>query len=150
MQTLLSDVETALGSQLVGATILRIRGELLASHQTVPAVNTQTFNKITLGFLVGTAAMAAGTSANWPDPDSMATSGAYADWMGYETFQLIASGGGTVPGPGDAYFQRKTVDIKAKRRLDEIGDTLLAFAAQTSPSQVSNLEGALSILVALP
>lgn len=107
----LDEFESAYSAQLIGCTIMRVKVNGLL--WTDPPASGSSNAAITWGLIVesqDTAALA-----------NVATGRRHADWMWHETHHLIH-------GPEDTLDTRASVvldrDIKARRRLDELGDTL--------------------------
>jgi len=122
---LLGDLETELGSALVGCTIMRIRGTL--THLPSAAIT-----ELALG--IGVFPVSSGVT----EPVGQE----YADWMYWERFKWFA----TAATSSEA--QRIPIDVRSRRRLDEVEQTLIL--AETNGAAANTWNLSLSILVLLP
>lgn len=126
-------VQTAIGADLIGSTIVRIRGNLLATNADATTGSTL----VTAMRVMTTSTFAGLTQANGPATDEN------ADWMMYEAFNLTASGNETYGS------QRKEIDVRSSRKLEEVGQSLLFAMQGTTTSDVQTL-GLLSLGLKLP
>jgi len=125
---LLAQLETAVAAQLLGCTVMRIRG-VLALDQSLN------------GVLVAAARVGA---ANETIIAGLAPYGApYLDWMMWEPFVSTAIAAG-----GDA--AARVVDVKSRRRLDRLNESLYLFIDTTNPAGTLDYSLDLSVLIALP
>lgn len=129
----LAEVQTAIGADLIGCTVVRTRGEILAVNADATAGTTavmgmRVFTTSTLG------SIAAGSA---PVSDE------YADWMLWEPFVMTASGN------AEYGAHRKTIDVKSARKLEEVGQSVLLSFQGSSVSDVQFI-GWLSLGVKLP
>jgi len=141
---LLAEFETAYGAQLLGATIMRIRGEL---------------------HFWASGSAAAGDTVAWaygigifPDvaTNLLASARPHEDWMHYGGHSIVV---GDIPtgatdsldGSGEI---RVPVDVKARRKIDEMGEDLVFHIERVAAGSATNLNLSytrhLSILIALP
>lgn len=126
-----------MGSGLIGCTILRIRGRIQWNLATAGITNA------VVGIRVGDQAELAGASIAQQNPAAV---GQNDDWMAYEPFMPATS---ALTDSFDTQHGR-IVDIKAKRKIDELGEALLLFAGGNSAvAATAPLSFTLSILVAL-
>lgn len=136
---LLATFETAYGAQLLGATIMRIRG--YESYLETQAIQLTVTTHV--GIIVGPQDL----DAN--DVDPSATTGAFNDWMSYTSHRYsgryLATGDATVPSLGPLH--EYSVDVKAKRRLEELNQSLWIVANSVTNNFTYHYN--LSILLAL-
>lgn len=117
---LLSQFETDYGAQLIGATITRIRGYAFA--QATDATDN-TINQYRMGIRVLSGNL--DLSGTVPDQDPWTDEN--ADWMAWMPFASVVAVGGLPI--GDSVLNAMRVDVKAQRRLDELGERLVLFQA---------------------
>lgn len=131
----LDTFETAYGAQLLGCTIMRVRG-IIAAKQT---------SLVSDGTLV-----CAMKVADLPGVTTEApvTSGVNDDWFMYEAWASVTN----VPTASEPSYQlQKEIDVRARRRLDELGQRLVFAAEVRGPGAAQfRINVHLSILVALP
>lgn len=130
----LDTFETAYGAQLLGCTIMRVRGCITA--KMVAGTNASFTVAMKVADLPGV------------NPEAPASSGINDDWFMYETWASVTS----TPTALEPSLQlQKEVDVRARRRLDELGQRLV-LAAETSSAGAGQytFTAVLSILVALP
>lgn len=130
---LLQGFETDYGANLIGCTVVRIRGQVLAAVTTASAA----VDELRMGIRVATATEVSAALAGPVDE-------AHADWMAWEPF--LASGVGTDNGSWAAV---REIDVKAMRRLDEIDMQLTAYVESFSPA-AWEFGWSLSVLLLLP
>lgn len=123
---LLTDIETAIGADLVGVSIMRIRG-MVRHNMALGQFAIRTFTSSTFATL---------TNAQGPSNDP------YADWMLYQP--LMAEG------PVGDNFTNVEIDSKAARRLDEVGQGLLLGVSNLTAQADAVFNADLSIGVKLP
>jgi len=153
---LLEHFETRYDADLIGCTIMRIRGVMTAAL-VADSDAQQGYAAIRCGIRVTDHADVDQTDyAN----SAMYEGQAYADWMAFEPFMLDAIGvieSGDIAEATSASEIRK-IDIRSKRKLQELGETLELVAGRPSDSSSEppfntmavRLRWDLSILVALP
>ncbi len=129
----LANFKAELGSDLVGATVIRMRGDVMlwtaattATDQTSAVLGARVFTESNLPIV----------NEQGPATDR------YADWMLWQPFALS----GVVP---EARIRRHVIDVKSMRRIDEIGQGLL-FGWQTEGAFAISGTGYLSTLLKLP
>lgn len=140
---LLSQFETAYGAQLLGATIVRMRGIMWA--------NAASGQGTTNTFRVGARVLSGALDLSGPVPDQDPWVDENADWMLWEPFvQSVAT---TAAGgdPQDVGMQRM-IDNHAARKLEELGESLVMFVGPNpaAPTIVWSYGWDLSIGVKLP
>lgn len=114
---LLDDFNTRYGADLVGFTVVRMRG-YMAVTSTVAAC---------LPLVVGVHRASEGEVAS--TEFNPATNGEYLDWMLYEPFVGFPDGGN---GAAQTYMCAREIDVKASRRLDELDQTIMLYAGTDS------------------
>lgn len=139
---LLLDFETAYGAQLIGCTIVRIRGYMYAAA-TEGVSNTA--DQFRFAARVSSGQVNVGvldqTLSPWADEN--------ADWMLWEPFATVNS---PVVASADGELVARRVDIKAARKLGELGERLVLFLGGNpgAPLITWNVGWDLSIGVKLP
>lgn len=130
----LATFETAYGAQLLGCTIMRIRGSITA--KMVAGVNAQLTWACKVADLPGTTA------------EAPASTGINDDWFMYESWASVTS---TPTALEPSVQLQKEIDVRARRRLDELGQRLVLAAETTSAGAGQFTTSAvLSFLIALP
>jgi len=119
---LLTALETDLGAQVFGATVMRIRGELMIYADNADAGANLV---IQAGYGI-TVSDAAGTPNIFTDE--------HQDWMGYQTTALVQSSTNSYR---EAAYHRLPIDIRSRRKLDEVGQQLTLVQANSSLSGAS-------------
>lgn len=114
---LLSQFETDYGAQLIGCTIVRIRGLIFANSDGAAG----TTNHVRFGARVLSGAL----DLSGPVPDQSPFVDENADWMLWEP--MIHSIPPLDDGP-DVGIMRM-IDVKSSRRLEELGERLVMFSA---------------------
>lgn len=140
---LLSQFETDYGAQLIGATIVRIRGLMYA--------NADSGQGTTNTFRFGARVLSGALDLSGPTPDQSPFVDENADWMLWEPF--IQSVTTTAAGGEDQQVGlMRMIDVKSSRRLDELGERLVMFQASNpaAPTVVWSYGWDLSIGVKLP
>jgi hypothetical protein len=142
---LLDDFEAAYGAQLLGATVMRIRGLVMATPAGTPATDCDWTGAIVVAPESSTAA------ALDPVASTTATTG-YLSWMwrGYVCFTQTAAASRQF---GDSLFSTGNsgpIDVRAKRRIDELGDRLFFVHRSTGAVVNWTTKVRLDILIALP
>lgn len=121
---LLADFEASYGADMLGITVMRIRGEFITTN--APAIwGIRVFSEPTLADL---------------DDAQGPVSSPHLDWMMYHPTSLL---------PATPEL-RTVVDVRAMRKIDELGQGLLLHVqSQVIPSS-PNISFNVSTLVALP
>ena len=130
---LLAAFETAYGANLIGATVARIRGVISVRPDATGADTT-----VIVGAKVKDASDTTLTGPNANPHD---------DWMMFEPFLMSAAVTGITQ---TQTALTREVDIKAMRKLDEIGQQLTIVADQSGTETASELAWCLSIGLLLP
>lgn len=130
----LATFETAYGAQLLGCTVMRVRGSITA--KMVAGVNAQLTWAMKVADLPGVST------------EAPASSGVNDDWFMYENWVSVTS----TPTALEPSIQlQKEIDVRARRRLDELGQRLVLAGEVTSAGAGQFVTGVnLSILIALP
>lgn len=129
---LLAAFEASYGAQLLGCTVMRVRGTIAAQNASA---------SFTLNTAVGLQVAADDLTAAQLDPFARLND----DWMYWDTLlanQNIAT--------ELAHVDNYKIDVRAKRKIDELGDTLWLGLRNVSTVTSVNLVYAFSVLVALP
>lgn len=134
-RNLLSPLEAALGSNLIGATVVRIRGVMAA----IPTAGT-TPSALVVGTLVAPSTTASTVPTPLTEP--------FADYMMWEAFLADADATGTGYGASDV--TARMIDVKSARKIEEVGDVLYLTADRLFGDNTFNLLYSLSMLVKLP
>lgn len=153
---LLDDFETRYSADLIGITIMRIRGVITAGL-VGDSDTLEGYAAIRCGIRVTDHA-----DENQTDytNDAMYDTQAYADWMMFEPFMLdalaaVASGDAA---EATAASEIRRIDVKSRRKLGELGETLELVIGRPVAGGVDppantmavRVRWDLSILVALP
>lgn len=134
---LLAGFSTRYGADPLGCTLVRVRGVIAVSSTSAAGI------PVTVGIRVGQDRDATLTDTE-QNPE---TSGQYLDWLMFEPF---LSGTNAAPGQGTDVAARM-VDVKARRKLEELDQTLILNAGSSSATvSTQNLFYNLSMLLALP
>lgn len=132
---LLGQFETAYGADMLGCTIMRIRGVVTWSSGE---------GVLETDMLIVGARIATAETSGVPTPSSLddskgpATS-VHDDWMFYQPMRAAAVGG-----------HENVIDVRSMRRLDELGQYLLVAFQFGRPSQAATFSAVFSTLIALP
>lgn len=131
----LDTFETAYGAQLIGCTVMRIRGTITAKRVNNSA-NGQLVWAVKVADLPGV------------NPEAPASTGINDDWFMYETWCGVE---GAVAADQPIIIQERRIDVRSRRKLDELGQRLAISveATGTATSQWAT-SAALSFLIALP
>lgn len=133
---LLGEFETRYGASLIGATVMRVRGEILIGRTTDVALDA---------IVVGGIRVVTQTT----DPADIEGEGPLvdpeADWMAVFPVILQRALGSTV----DSGIHRIAVDVKSARRLEELQQKLYMFWSQDGTNSV-DIIAHLSIGLKLP
>ena len=155
----LNNFETLYGANLIGATVMRVRGVISATlvGPTTP-VNAQAYAAIRCGMRVTDHSDVAFGDYQ---VGAMFLNQAHADWFMFEPFML--DNAGTIAASTDevdttAASEIRHVDVKARRKIEELEDTLEFLVGAPPPASAQPPENTagvrvrwdLSILVALP
>lgn len=128
---LLTDLETQLGSQLFGGTVTRVRGQILVTGATAP------------GTQAGFVQIGIRTYAENPDIQQVANANSeHADWLAW-AFIPLHFGSDIPPEVGRAY--RWELDVKAQRKMEEVGDGLMISVANNVAGMAITAQWGLSI-----
>jgi len=154
----LGQFEGSYGAQLIGCTIMRIRGTMSACivGNATPA-GTEAFAAIRFGIrITDHADLALGDYAI----GAMYGNQAQADWFCFESFMLDNGGTTTAGNEVDttAASEIRRIDVKSRRRLDELDQVVEILAGAPAPGSTQPPENTaqvrlrwdLSYLVALP
>lgn len=141
---LLSEFETAYGAQLIGCTITRIRGYFFAWGSNTAAEAQDAYRmgiRVTTGFL----------ELNPLDQDNSPWNDDWADWMAWEPFATVPALAGAQL-LGDGVLNARMIDVRAQRRLDELGQRLVLLhgGAPAAPTITWGVGWDLSIGIKLP
>jgi len=134
---LLADFATGYGANIVGATVGRVRMNLVWETTSTP--NSR--DALTFGVRVG------GRQVDTIDQDPGDAIGRHLDWMYWRQFFPVgeSSSAGVL---GTAALE---VDIKAQRRMEELGQTLWFVISGTTDASIAGTAGvAASTLLLLP
>ena len=139
---LLSQFETDYGAQLIGCTITRIRGYMYAIASDA---ETDTLNAFRAGIRVSTGNLDISSGV----PDQSPWTDENADWMAWEPFATVNT---PSTATADDPLSARLIDVKAQRRLDELGERLLLIhgGAPGAPTITWAYGWDLSIGVKLP
>ena len=125
--TPLADLETALGANLIGATVMRLRGRFVYLS-TTGTVSVQT------GIMVGSATVAAG---------QVTPLNRYEDWMYWDSYHSSGAGFTAIEPALPIHL-----DLKAKRKLEEV-DQELQILIHNSGATTCTFFWMCNVLVAL-
>lgn len=136
---LLGAFETAVGAQILGATVVRGRGW----YNWTATGALGTIARTNLGIIV------APESSTAAILDPGATTGTELDWMYFQAHTFpgtyLATGAGTASQPRDYEYE---LDMKARRRMDELNQSL--WLVVNSITTTAQLLFNASILLMLP
>lgn len=131
---LLSDFETLYGAQLIGCTIVRIRG--LIGVRPVTAASS--FNSVRAAVQVEPNPSGAPVVADGP------YGGEHNDWMLFEPFH-------TASGVGNSEVDGRVIDVRSSRKLEELNQGLfLYFGTRSTNTSAVDVVFDLSIGIKLP
>jgi len=118
---LLAQFEAAYGANLLGATITRIRGYIVAGNNISPTATGQ----LTVGVRIGADSE---VSADNNDPVTQP----YLDWMLWEPFvyQSLPADRQT----SDSVALSREIDVKSQRKLEELNQELAVWIAAAGTS----------------
>lgn len=135
---LLSTFETNYGANLVGITVMRIRG-----HYAILGANTDTV-AVRAGIRVGDGQDFTTVSSDEDLYNPATNGGAFSDWMSFEVM-------GSTPGYVNPDAQYRLVDVRSMRKIDELGQQLgLQVSGRADAAEDFVFAYDLSILLALP
>jgi len=153
---LLEDFETRYSADLIGCTIMRIRG-VMSAGLVGDSDTEEGYAAIRVGVRVTDHADIDQTDYS---NDAMYDTQAYADWMLFEPFMLDALGAIAAEDIAEATAasEVRRIDVRSRRKLGELNETLELLAGrpvtggQDPPANTMavRLRWDLSILVALP
>ena len=132
---LLDQFETAYGANLLGATITRIRGVIVAGNNISPTATGQLLLAARIG---ASSEVSADANDGVTQP--------YLDWMLWEplVYQALPAD----PQTSDSVALSRIIDVKSQRRLEELNQELQMWIAASSTSFAYSWN--LSILLKLP
>lgn len=128
--------ETAYGAQILGSTVMRVRGTISAK-QTSATSDGRCVVAMKVADLPGVS------------PESPLTAGINDDWFMYEAFCGVTN----VPAAAEPSLQQdRLVDVRSRRKLDELGNRLVLAieVAGGGAGPQFRVAMVLSILIALP
>lgn len=135
---LLGQFETQYGADMLGCTIMRIRGNLTWSatgQTTVPSIA-----QLIVGVRIATqeSSLPPAPLTELPDTAGPALS-PHSDWMLFHPVTSYVNGDGS-----------NVIDAKSMRKLDELGQYLLMAIQPGNVSMAATVNGTFSTLLALP
>lgn len=141
---LMQNLETDLGSVLIGATVMRIRGVILFNWGATTGL--QSLNAVGVGFRQVSSARDSATFGNLSTAAAigaqspLGTTGRHQDWFGYYT----------AAAPANNWLERE-IDVKSHRKIDEVdqGIAMVVGSSQLIPASSIEVTSQLSVLVAL-
>ena len=153
----LQGFETSYGAQLIGATIMRVRGVITCTITDSQPPAAQAYAALRFAMRM----------TDHSDPlqqdyavGAMYGTQQYADWFMFEPFMLDNAGAATLGEEVDttSASEIRIVDVKARRKIDELGVTAEILIGSPAPGSTNPPESTagvrcrwdLSILVALP
>lgn len=137
---LLANFETLYGAQLIGCTVMRIRGKVsVASAVSAPATSAPLPS--VMGILVTNGTVIPGTVAG-------PIASPYEDWMMYDSAYL--SHGSELIAPGLPSLALVEFDVKSMRKIDELQQRLLWVIQNHPGAPLRNFNLTTSVLLALP
>lgn len=137
---LLAGFSARYGADPVGCTLLRTRGIIAVSSSSAAGILA------TVACRVGQDRDATLTDTE----QNPQTNGEYLDWYLYEPFVATSGAGNSIPWNGTDAVGR-LIDVKAKRKVQELDQTLIINAGSASATVTTvNLHYDLSLLLALP
>jgi hypothetical protein len=131
---LLTAFQTALGADVLGCTVMRIRGHVSVLNQ----VGSHHDVDLTWGIAVAPT----GTPAVQLDPELVP----HYDWMQWENLQMTAENGLAT----DFAYIKSTVDVRSRRRMQELSQDLIFAYKNMHTVDAHTLHVGLSVLLALP
>lgn len=144
----LADFETAYGAQLLGATIVGIRGILRARNRSTSTA----VQEFTYGFMVTSPEAADLVSAHPDSSFSSANNDRMASWMWIEGFHTFPAMTAVLDSQTDtAAVVQREFNVKSRRVLRQLEDQLV-FSATLGTTTSGNYDWGvhMSIAVALP
>jgi len=133
LQDLLASFQAGYGADVLGSTVMRIRGAVSISQGTVANDIIATMG---IGVFPETLAVA----------EMHAFNNIHLDWMYWET---VFASPANIPASDFSQVHNHVLDVRSKRKLDELQDGLFWNFANVSASSV-NYRAAFSVLLALP
>lgn len=130
---LLAGFETDYGANLIGSTVVRIRG-LMSSRVTTSV--SAVADELRVGVRVSNVNETAALGGPVDNP--------HEDWMLWEPFYAFAVG----EGGGGVHLDR-VIDVRSMRKMDEINQQLTLFA-ESFTAAAHELVWSLSVLLKLP
>lgn len=146
---LLDTFETAYGANLIGCTIMAIKGYLGFLGQSTVA-GDHFFGRVGIKVTDQPLALVAGNDSLYDT--SSQTGGAHDDWMAFFPLFVSSTGAGQVsPGWDGAGSSWARVDVQSRRRLSELGQSLMLDVSGIAVTGIDLVYAHdLSVLVALP
>lgn len=143
---LLDAFQTEYGAQLLGATVMRIRGYLIPDLPSDPVP----------GIVTGVTGIIVEQDQELADQalENVPRARAHDDWLAWLPFLVDSTNGGVAP-PGTASWNADAspwaVDIKSSRKIEELGQGLHMWYDTVAPGSVTvNMNYDLSIGLKLP
>lgn len=127
---LLADFRALYGSDLIGVTVERIRGTIFWNTEDVA------LNGITAVSALRTESQLLAEEEEGP------LAAMHDDWMMFDTTIL--------DGPGDLVKDRRYIDVRSSRKMEEVGETLILAAEHDAAATAVGLKYILSIGFKLP
>lgn len=141
----LANFETTYGAQLLGATIMRIRGHICYSPDE-PGLDQSDY--MNYGFIV----MPSDPLANSPSPNVVSTNDdRMASWMWWDT--LMRAGNQVLAGTTGSVTERnlhRSFDVRARRVLRQMDDRLIFSVAEGATAAQGRFICVYSVAIALP
>jgi len=131
---LMNDFTVAMGAEPLGTTVMRVRGHLQLRGGT--AGN---------GIRAAAGLTVAPQTITSSLLDPAANASVHADWMYWEAFHLEP-----VVATEFATLNMHTIDVKSRRKVEELGETLFLALKNTHPSDGLSFTYSMSVLLALP
>ncbi len=128
---LLGNFESVYGANLIGATIIRVRGVVMVTGSSLDTRHT-------LGCVIGKQDDV--WTGNGPETDR------YLDWFVYEPFATSTDAGST-----GSSFDRRVIDSRSARKMEELDQQAwLVLQSDQTASETAIWSGLLSVLLKLP
>lgn len=150
-------LEAQYGAQLIGATIMRVRGVITCTITNSIPPTAQAYAAIRIGLRVTDHADLAPQDYG---VGAMYGNQAHADWFMFEPFMLDNAGVATLDEEVDttAASEIRHIDVRARRKIEELDQTVEMLIGAPAPGSTNppestaqvRVRGDLSLLVALP
>lgn len=142
----LADFETTYGAQLLGATVVGIRGNIVARNRS--GVTASQLSPIAYGFMV-TQPELADVAANHPNPaHASINNDRFASWLWIEEFFTVTAQGTPVAGATTPDWTRRDFNVRSKRQIRQLEETLV-FALTVGVVTTNNHDIGVAYTVAL-